>query len=45
LLGNNILPTPNIGGDLSLAGLIGFFLGLYLWPKLLKFLENKNSSE
>ena len=45
LLGNNILPTPNIGGDLSLAGLIGFLLGLYLWPKLLKFLENKNSSE
>jgi len=45
LLGNNILPTPNIGGDLSLSGLIGFFLGLYLWPKLLNFFENKDSKD
>ncbi len=44
-LGNNIFPDPKIGGEASLAGIIGFFLGLYLWPKLLKFFENKNSSE
>jgi hypothetical protein len=45
LLGNNILPTPNIVGDLSLAGFIGIFLGLYLWPKLLNFFENKDSKD
>jgi len=44
-IGNNIFPDPKIGGEASLAGIIGFFLGLYLWPKLLKFLENKNSSK
>lgn len=44
-LGNTLLPDPKIGGELSLAGLVGIFLGLYLWPKLLKVIENMNSSE
>jgi len=44
-LGNNILPTPKIGGELSLAGLIGFFLGLFLWPKLMSLFDKMGSSE
>lgn len=45
LLGNNIFPDPKIVGELSVVGGIGFFLGLYLWPKLLKLLEKNDSIE
>lgn len=41
LLGNEIFPHPKIGGDMSVAGLIGIFLGLYLWLKFLNWIERK----
>ena len=40
-LGNNIFPEPKIGGDLSIAGGIGFFLGLYVWLKFWNFMDKK----
>jgi hypothetical protein len=42
LLGNNIFPEPKLGGDLSLAGFIGFFLGLYLFYKSFDWFEKKD---
>jgi hypothetical protein len=42
VLGNNIFPTPKIGGESSLAGVIGAFLGLYLWYKLMFMLDKKS---
>jgi hypothetical protein len=42
VLGNNIFPTPKIVGESSLAGVIGLFLGLYLWYKLMFMLDKKS---